>query len=32
MVGEKQDLLVTSRVFRKAGNLYEEVDTTVEPK
>jgi hypothetical protein len=29
MVGEKLDLLVTSRVFRKAGNIYEEVDITL---
>jgi hypothetical protein len=29
MVGEKLDLLVTSRVFRKAGNIYEEVDLSL---
>ena len=28
MVGEKLDLLVTSRIFRKVGNDYKEVDTT----
>jgi hypothetical protein len=32
MVDEKLDLLVTSRVFRKTRNAYEEVDTTMEQK
>ncbi len=32
MVGEKLDLLVTSRVFRKTRKEYEEVDVSLEQK